>query len=88
MDGSSNVGCDSDEGVDLPFHYSKCLYEWIVFSGLFDLGGVRKFVMTVGEFHELYDIWWVGGNGVGYQWDYDVLRSLGSRGTYTHTQKN
>ena len=36
----------------------KCLYEWMVFGGLFVVGGVGKFVMLVGEFFESYDIWW------------------------------
>ena len=63
MNGSSNVGYDSDEGVDLPFHYSKCLYEWVVYNGLFVVGGVGKYVMAVDEF---YDVWWgwcLGGGG-------------------------
>ena len=40
MDGSSNIDCDSDEGVDLLSYRSKCLYEWVVFSGLFIVGGI------------------------------------------------
>jgi hypothetical protein len=43
MDGSPNIGCDNDEGVDMPSRCSKCLYEWIDFSGLFDVGGIGKF---------------------------------------------
>ena len=58
MDGSFNVGCDNDEGGSLPSRCSKCLNEWIVFSGVFNVGSVGKFVMTVGEFNELYDVWW------------------------------
>jgi hypothetical protein len=40
MVGSFNVGCDSDEKVDLPSCFSKCLFEWIVFSSLFVVGGI------------------------------------------------
>ena len=58
MDSSSNAGCDSDERVYLPTCCSKCLYEWIVYSGLFIVGGVWKFVTTIGDCYELYDIWW------------------------------
>lgn len=58
MDGSSKSGYDSDEGVGLPSHCSICLYEWVVLSGLFNVGGVRKFVMAVGEFYDLHNVWW------------------------------
>ena len=58
MDGSSNIGYDNDEGVDLPSRCSKCLYEWIVFIGVLDVSGVGKFVMTIGKFYELYGVWW------------------------------
>lgn len=34
MDDSSNIGYDSDEGVDFPYGGCKHLCEWIVFSGL------------------------------------------------------
>ena len=47
MDGSSNAGCDSDEEVDWPPNYSKCMYEWVVYSALFVVGGVRKFVVAL-----------------------------------------
>ena len=51
-------GCGNDEGVDLPSCFSNCLYEWIVFGGLFVVGGVGNYVVAVGEFSELYDVWW------------------------------
>lgn len=74
MDGSSNDGCDSNEGVNLSSCCSKCLYEWIIFSGLFTGGGVGKIVMEVGEFYEFYDIWW--------GWHYGPRLSQGAPSTH------
>ena len=69
MDGSSNAGSNSNEGVDLPLCCSKFLYEWIVFRGLIVVDGVGKFDVAVGDFYELYDVWWCWCWGGGrYQW--------------------
>jgi hypothetical protein len=58
MDRPFNIYYDGDEGVDLSSGCSKCLYEWVVFSDFFVVGGVWKYVVTISEFNELYDIWW------------------------------
>ena len=57
MDGSSNTCCDSDEGVDFPSCCFERLYEWVVFSGFFIVGGIGEFVVAIGEFYELYYVW-------------------------------
>ena len=49
--------CDGDKGVDLPTNCSKCLYEWVVFTGFLVVGGVWEFVVAISEFNELHDIW-------------------------------
>ena len=36
---------------------SACL-SGLYFNGLFVVGGVSKFVVVVGEFLELYGVWW------------------------------
>ena len=57
VDNASNICCDGNERVDLLASYSKCLYEWVVFSGFFIVCGVWESVTAISEFNELYDIW-------------------------------
>ena len=58
MDSASNTHSDGDERVDLPTSCFKCLYEWVVSSIFFIVGGVWEYVAVISEFNEFYDIWW------------------------------
>lgn len=47
------------------------MYEWVVFSVLFNLGNKREYVAVISEFHELYDVGWGWVlRGFDYHWEH------------------
>ena len=56
MNSPSNTCCNGDERVDSPIGSSKCMYEWVVFSGFFIACILWVSIMAVGEFNELYGV--------------------------------
>lgn len=58
MDGSSNTIDNSEERVDFPSCGFKCLHEIHIFVEFFCDDNDRKSIVGVGDFYNLYGIWW------------------------------
>lgn len=53
MYGSPRGSYDGDEWVTLLSDGFKCLYEWVIFSVLYTLGGNGEFIMAICQFYDL-----------------------------------